>query len=368
MPVYNSYDRVRSEGKNLLEVALKSILTQTYVNFELIILDNQSIDKTPKVCMSYAKKDRRIKYIRDTKKRYPEGAITHLASFANGSYCMIANDDDVWDKNYIATLINYLQNHKDVDLCYSNGQYVDINGHKLNQLVPSNKYVYSIEDFSYSNFLKFLRLRNIIPIAFGLYKTKVFKDTLPYHKFDNLKANVDNLFMMKFFLRNHRVDFINKDLFYYRRKIRALDPSKVINMPPLTHPVDIWSYYGIHQINFHLQTLKLVNKNVHNNFFKMLAKNQSLASCIKAILNLLNWITIDVVDNFSDRKKLYMAIASWKYYQFSGKKEGTDKLKSDLRILQNIVNRLSYQSDNKYLTIRKKFIYLIQNEIDKIDK
>lgn len=388
MPVYNSYDHVRSEGKNLLEIALKSILNQSYTNFELIILDNQSTDETPTICRRYAKKDKRVKYIRDTKKRYPEGAITHLAAFAAGNYCTIANDDDAWDSHYISTLVSYLQKHDDVDLCYTNGQYIDIKGHKLNQLVPGNKYVYSARNCGYANFIKYLYLRNNIPIDYGVYRTEAFRDTLPYHPFDNLKANVDNLFIMKFFLRNHRLHFINQNLFYYRKKERALDPSKVSDMPPLTHPIDIWNYYGIHQINLYREIVKLIDKNVPNEFYRTFAYIQALTSCVNAAVNLLSWIKDDVADNSNDKKKFFMAMASWKYrvhpplspvyerVQFDSSIELSGQspiinnevanLKKDLTAFKSIIKKLNYQNDNQYSELRKKFLRLIENETDKV--
>ncbi len=76
MPVYNSFSYERSDGKILLPMALKSILKQTYRDFELIILDNQSTDDTAHVCQKFAKTDSRIRYILDTKKRFAERKLS----------------------------------------------------------------------------------------------------------------------------------------------------------------------------------------------------------------------------------------------------------------------------------------------------
>jgi glycosyltransferase involved in cell wall biosynthesis len=54
MPVYN--------GERYLEEALQSILTQTFEDFELIISDNASTDRTGEICRAYAEKDDRIRY------------------------------------------------------------------------------------------------------------------------------------------------------------------------------------------------------------------------------------------------------------------------------------------------------------------
>ena len=59
LPVYN--------GERFLKVKLDSILQQTHTNFELIISDNASTDKTENICIEYKNKDNRIKYFRQEK-------------------------------------------------------------------------------------------------------------------------------------------------------------------------------------------------------------------------------------------------------------------------------------------------------------
>lgn len=388
MPVYNSYDFVRSEGQNLLEIALKSILSQSYKNIELIILDNQSTDRTSIVCKDYAKKDSRIKYFLDTQKRYPEGAITHMASFAKGDYCMVANDDDLWNKEYIKILVDYLEKHANTDLCHSNGYHIDIKGDRLNQLVPNEKYVYPTGTPGYINFLKYLHLRNVIPIADGIYRIRVFRRILPYRKFDKLKANVDNLFIIKFFLQNQTPHFIDKNLFYYRSKKRALDPPKTLDMPSLDHPVDIWNYYGVHQLNLSREIAKLINKNVRNGFYKTFANIQALGSCINAAVNLLSWIRDDVARSSDDKKKFFRAVTLWKYraheqpapiykrvqldypIKLSGQSpiinNEVNNLLRDLTVFKRLVKKLNYQNDDEYLSLREKLLNLIETEINKV--
>jgi len=55
MPVWN--------GETFLGQTIESLLVQDYGNFELIILDNLSTDRTPKICKVYAQKDPSVKYL-----------------------------------------------------------------------------------------------------------------------------------------------------------------------------------------------------------------------------------------------------------------------------------------------------------------
>src|SRR6202789_2802935 len=57
MPVYN--------GETYLEVAISSVLAQSFDDLELIICDNASTDRTAEICQDYAARDPRIRYFRN---------------------------------------------------------------------------------------------------------------------------------------------------------------------------------------------------------------------------------------------------------------------------------------------------------------
>ena len=67
-PVYNIDEK-------FLYTALDSLLNQSYTNFELLISDDCSTDSTSRICCEYAKKDSRIRYIRQKKN------LGHLHNF-----------------------------------------------------------------------------------------------------------------------------------------------------------------------------------------------------------------------------------------------------------------------------------------------
>lgn len=57
MPVFN--------GEKHIALALDSILAQTFGDFELVVSDNASTDRTADICTEYARRDRRIRYVRN---------------------------------------------------------------------------------------------------------------------------------------------------------------------------------------------------------------------------------------------------------------------------------------------------------------
>lgn len=115
-------------GELFLPLALDSLLAQDYQHFEIVILDNQSTDRTAEICRAYACRDPRVRYVMDTVNRISHDAANHLGTFIDGEFCMIACDDDLWTPNFLSVLVKYLQLHPDVGLVFPNAYYVDVEG------------------------------------------------------------------------------------------------------------------------------------------------------------------------------------------------------------------------------------------------
>jgi glycosyltransferase involved in cell wall biosynthesis len=86
LPVYN--------GEKTIEKAIKSLLAQTFKDFELIISDNASDDQTQNICQRLALLDERIYYVRQSKNIGIYKNFNFLISIAKGKYFMWAADDD----------------------------------------------------------------------------------------------------------------------------------------------------------------------------------------------------------------------------------------------------------------------------------
>lgn len=304
MIVYNSYDFVRSENNDLLPIAINSLLNQTYKNFELIILDNQSSDDTPDICKKFEKSDERIRFIVDSEKRFPEASIEENFKNAKGKYVMIANDDDYWDENYILDLVNEIEKRPDIDVIYTNGFYIDLKGNKLSEIISEDDIIYKNITHPFSNYCKYVTRRNPIPINFGLFKKEAFGISLPFENFDNLKANVDNLYTAKLFLKNIKCDFYNKKYFHYRVKQRTLDPKKVADMPSIIQPVDILIYYVNHQFLFYKELINKINDEKINYKISNYLKLRTLFSLVKFSIEISKWVYNDVVKDFAIKKAL----------------------------------------------------------------
>jgi len=105
MPVYN--------GDKTLKSALDSLLKQSFTNFEIIISDNASTDGTKEICLSYAKNDMRIRYIRQEKNIGAINNFKFVLEQAVGKYFMWAAADDIRSSNNIEVNFHFLETHSD---------------------------------------------------------------------------------------------------------------------------------------------------------------------------------------------------------------------------------------------------------------
>jgi len=103
-----------------LAETINSILAQTYKDFELIIVDNMSEDKTEEYVNNLA--DSRISYYRNPN----YGVIAVNRNFgiekAKGEYIALCDDDDLWLPEKLYCQIKLMDNHPKVRMCYSNAE------------------------------------------------------------------------------------------------------------------------------------------------------------------------------------------------------------------------------------------------------
>lgn len=103
--------------ENLVSRAIESILRQTYSNFEFIIVDNGSTDKSGQIADEYAKQDSRIRVIHCSKGTISAGRNTALDA-AQGDYIAFIDDDDWAEPDFLEFLLDLaLENQADVAIC-----------------------------------------------------------------------------------------------------------------------------------------------------------------------------------------------------------------------------------------------------------
>lgn len=109
MGVYNLSPRYKE--------AIKSILDQTFSNFEFIICDDKSTDNTLQVLKEIAKKDNRIKIISNKQNMGLGASLNHCLKFARGKYIARMDDDDFSNKDRFQIEFDFLEKHPEYAWC-----------------------------------------------------------------------------------------------------------------------------------------------------------------------------------------------------------------------------------------------------------
>ncbi|GGD84843.1 glycosyltransferase family 2 protein [Planktosalinus lacus] len=107
--------------KNFINKRIDSILYQTYQNFEIIILDDASSDKSDLVLKSY-KQNEKVKEIivNKTNSGSPFGLWQRGFNLATGDYIWIAESDDWADKAFLESLVLAMHQHDKIVLAHCN--------------------------------------------------------------------------------------------------------------------------------------------------------------------------------------------------------------------------------------------------------
>ena len=124
MPVYN--------GAAYLAEAIQSILAQTYLDWELIIVDDGSSDDSLTIANEFAHQDDRICVLHQANRGLPSALNTGLRR-ATGRYVAALAQDDQWLPSYLQTMVAVLEANPEAGAAYALLQMIDINGRNLPQ-------------------------------------------------------------------------------------------------------------------------------------------------------------------------------------------------------------------------------------------
>jgi glycosyltransferase involved in cell wall biosynthesis len=126
LPVYNAEIYVKE--------AIESILSQTYYNFELIIINDGSTDNSETIINSF--NDQRIKYIKHLINKGLIFSLNEGIRISTGDYIARMDADDISLKNRFQEQINFFEQHKSIDICGTS--FYQMNKRKRKIIMPSS--------------------------------------------------------------------------------------------------------------------------------------------------------------------------------------------------------------------------------------
>ncbi|HUW69829.1 MAG TPA: glycosyltransferase family 2 protein [bacterium] len=113
-------------GERFLHEQLDTILAQTYTDFEIVVSDDASVDRTASILHEYALKDSRIKVLLNKDRLGYVGNFQRALVSCAGETIFLADQDDIWMNKKIETLLFFLGSgllvHSDAELVDSEGE------------------------------------------------------------------------------------------------------------------------------------------------------------------------------------------------------------------------------------------------------
>lgn len=225
--VYNSEPYIRR--------CLDSIKNQTYGNFEVLLINDGSKDKSGDICEEYSKIDKRFVTFHQTNK-----GICNVRCFginmANGEYIIHIDPDDWIENNTLELMIAECTKYNlDICTCSIKYEYKDI------ELNKTHSKIEKIQDYLYNRFTKeAITLLQITPSLINkLIKTNVYrKNIIKYPEL--VKSGEDICIFYQIYSNDLKIKIIDKDLYHYDKSINQSSLTKDDN-----HIIDIIKCYDL---------------------------------------------------------------------------------------------------------------------------
>lgn len=269
-PVYNA--------ENYLKNYIESVLAQTYKDFELILINDCSTDKSLEICNYYKSIDSRIIVLCQQQNCGISKTRNLGLSQAKGEYIMFSDDDDYWPNNAIQILWENMNKYNS-DIAI--GGFYKV----CNNVVKRKKFKAAKKIYTHENSIKYyLNYNTIYGFPWGkLYKKEILNNV----KFpEDAVLGEDAIFTFETIMNSNNISFTRKPVYYYRvrkdsfslhggdindREMTTLDQlnyiKKYINNPIVRKNYNIFSFELKYQIlKKYIKSTESVKKKYHKDF------------------------------------------------------------------------------------------------------
>lgn len=204
-PMYNS--------EVFISETINSVIKQTYTNWELVLIDDNSKDNTVQITKPFLAENPKIKLIENDINLGAALTRNKGIEAAKGDYIAFLDGDDLWKPNKLETQIAFMKANG-CDVSFSSYEQIDERGNPLNKLVKA------LPSLSYQKYLK----SNYIGNLTGIYNAEVLgKITAP-----NLRKRQDWLLWLAAIKKSGKPALgIEESLAYYRVRENSISSNKI---------------------------------------------------------------------------------------------------------------------------------------------
>lgn len=233
LPVYN--------GAKYLAESIESVISQTYSNWELIIVNDCSTDETFSIASDYVIKDNRIKLISNDENLKLPNSLNVGFEHADGEYYTWTSDDNKYKPDALRIMAKCLEENNNAVMVYANYTDIDSMGNEIEAAKKLDP--------------KYIFIKNVVGACF-LYTASAAKKVGAYDANMFLAEDYD------FWVRMYEVGeilHIEDDLYYYRIHNASLTATKKRFVDEQT--------YKVLEKNFLFAYNKSIESNLCNEFF-----------------------------------------------------------------------------------------------------
>ena len=204
VPVYNI--------DGYIEECIKSILSQTFQNFELILVDDGSTDKSGFICDEYSKQDNRIKVIHKTNGGLSDARNTGIKN-SHGLYLMFIDGDDKLFNNKCLEILSDEINAESCDVIQYKMIYLYQDKYKFFKNVDMDNYENNLD------YLRDLNRKGILSVSAcdKIVKRSIIEENNIYFE-KNLTAEDIKWSYQLYLCVKNKIKYISKDIYVYRQQ------------------------------------------------------------------------------------------------------------------------------------------------------
>lgn len=195
MPAYNA--------EKYLREAIDSILTQTYKDFEFIIINDGSTDRTKEIIQSYS--DPRIIYLENEKNSGICVTLNKGLDAARGRYIARMDSDDISMPERLAVQVDYLDQHPNVGVIGSYLQLIDENG--------ANKYIFEFSPDPDECYINMIFATSVGHPSVLIRKSCLKENNLEYEEYFR---GMEDFYLWWQLAKHTQISNIPRPLLYYR--------------------------------------------------------------------------------------------------------------------------------------------------------
>lgn len=203
-PLYNS--------EKFIDETIKSVLNQTYENWEMIIVNDFSNDKSEEIVTNHIIIDSRIKLI-SLKHNLGAAVARNLAlKQAKGRFIAFLDSDDKWEPNKLELQLLFMIKNN-LPISFTSYNLIDETGAK------SNKIINSLPSIDYGQYLK----NTIIGMSTSMIDTNLVNE----FQFKNIRTRQDTFLWITLLKRGHKAFGIDAVLASYRVRKDSISANKI---------------------------------------------------------------------------------------------------------------------------------------------